>query len=164
MRKPLVISWLEDLCILSGFCWIKLVFVQFVSHLSAAVQRMEINTVAGLVEFTAAPSSSPFPIHSFIFHFRRFLVQFFSLRFSFQVLLVPSLLLQIFMHCHPQAKVQADTKNWTMQLCRQMWCSIQTWWLILPSGLLFLHFFPAALHEFKCIVTLIFIPEGIKRE
>lgn len=44
-----------------------LVFVQFVSHLSAAVQRMEVKTVAGLAEFTAALSRLhlfPF-IHSF---------------------------------------------------------------------------------------------------
>lgn len=45
-----------------------LVFVQFVSHLSAAVQRIEVNTLAGLVEFTAALSLVFTFSHSFILH------------------------------------------------------------------------------------------------
>lgn len=41
---------------------------------------------------------------------REFSVQFFPLYFFLQLLLLSSLLLQIFMHCHSQAKVQVHKK------------------------------------------------------
>lgn len=163
IEKPLVILWLDDLCIFSSCCCI-----QLFSLLSGCVTFASCCPKTGGQQSSwdcrvhNSIVSSPFPIQSF-FTFRGFSVHFFSLCFSFQLILLPSLLLQIFMHCHSKAKVHthkisndAALRTNVMQRSELM--------THLPSGLLFLHFFPAALHEFKCIVTLIFIPEGIKKE
>lgn len=81
-------------------------FTQFMSLLSVAVQSVGVNTVTGLV--------FPARLHLFLFqtcfHHEDFSVQFFPLCIFLQLLLLSSLLLQIFMHCHSQAKVQADKK------------------------------------------------------
>lgn len=89
----------------------------------------------------------------------------------FQLLFVSFLLFQIFLHSHSQAsKARGDRKHYikpvniTALYTKKCICRVEdcAFIFILPPGLLFLHIFPAALHESKCIVTFIPVSEEVK--
>lgn len=92
-------------------------------------------------------------------------VVFFYLGFLLPFLLLSFLLLQIFLYCHFQAKLTKHTH--IQQTVKKKQLSGQKGHhsgltLFLPLGFLFLHLFPAGLHEFKCIVTLILVSKKIQ--